>query len=93
MQKVRCYFKKLQLLVSIKFQILLQILKFYFTFPLQYFTLSIIKNLDLRMVPHYSNITPHVTFYFFIIIFILQGYIKYMFPSLAYKIKFKKFIL
>jgi len=64
MQKVRCYFKKLQLLVSIKFQILLQILKFYFTFPLQYFTLSIIKKFKtLRMVPHYSNRTWLVQFY------------------------------
>ena len=44
MQKVRCYFKKLQLLISIKFQVLLQIHKFYFTFPLQYYTLLIIKN-------------------------------------------------
>jgi len=65
MQKVRCYFKKLQLLISIKFQVLLQIHKFYFTFPLQYYTLLIIKNFKtLRVVPQYSNNTWLVLSYY-----------------------------
>jgi len=35
MQKVRCNFKKYQLIVNIKFQEF-QVLRRYFTFPLQY---------------------------------------------------------
>jgi hypothetical protein len=44
MQKVRCHKnKKLQLFISIKFQYLFNLRKFFFTFPSQYYSLSNIK--------------------------------------------------
>ena len=76
MQKVRCYFYKLQLIVSIKFQILLQILKFYFTFPLQYFfTINHQKILNFEGGPPlFKQYTTCIILLKYINFFILQGF-------------------
>jgi len=76
MQKVRCHFKKHQLLVSIKFQIFSI---FYFNKYSFHLSLTVLlhyqssKSLDLRMVPHYSNNITYIILLFYNNFFILQG--------------------
>ena len=94
MQKVRCYFIKRQLLVSIKFQ---DFSIFYFTKYLFHlsltvlYTLSIIKN--FRLEDGTPLFKQHVTcaillksFWTFSF-YRATNYLTYMFPSLANKIK------
>lgn len=71
------YFKKLQLLVSIKFQYYFKftLINSIFTFPSRYFyTINHQNLLDLRVGPQSSNNTRLVSFYFTQFFIFLQGY-------------------